>query len=81
MEKNKLLRCPFCGGRADISPVYALGGKYKGLYTVFCANVLGCSASVVGEECLDECEAKSSAIERWNRRAERMAGNGKEILL
>lgn len=69
MTGVELKRCPFCGAPADISPVYALGGKYEGYYTVFCTNVLGCSASVVGEECLDEWEAKASAIERWNRRA------------
>lgn len=69
MEKVELKRCPFCGVPADISRVYALGGKYKGFYTVFCTNVLGCSAAVDGEDCVDEDEARRSAIERWNRRA------------
>jgi hypothetical protein len=54
---------------ADISRVYDENGKYKGYYTVFCTNELGCSASVVGEDCVDEDEARWSAIERWNRRA------------
>ena len=70
MNENKLKRCPFCGGHAAISPVYAEGGKYKGYYTVFCTNELGCSAAVVGDDDLDEGEAKASAIERWNRRAD-----------
>lgn len=69
MEKIDLKRCPFCGAPATISRVYALGGKYKGYYTVFCTNELGCSAAVVGDDDLDEGEAKASAIERWNRRA------------
>jgi Lar family restriction alleviation protein len=72
MAEKKLKRCPFCGAPADISRVYDENGKYKGFYTVFCTNVLGCGAGVdSGDEYLylDEDEARWSAIERWNRRA------------
>ena len=65
---NKLKHCPFCGAPADISPIYADGGKYSGSYTVFCTNVLGCSASVASDVYLNEDEAKAEAIEMWNRR-------------
>lgn len=75
MAENKLKRCPFCGGRADISRVYDVNGKYKNCYTVFCTNIYECGASVDGHEYSWEEAAKDSAINTWNRRD----GDGKAV--
>jgi Lar family restriction alleviation protein len=73
MAEKKLKRCPFCGGRAEISRVYDVNGKYKNCYTVFCTNICDCGASVDGHEYSWEAAAKDSAINTWNRRADNEA--------
>lgn len=56
MVENKLMPCPFCGGRAEVHK-----NLFSQTYSVECKK---CTAKVTG------CETSGKAFEMWNRRAD-----------
>ena len=55
---EELKRCPFCGGKAEIVPVYDNESGFSG-YAVICAD---CGCGTIGSE--DEIDA----VNAWNTR-------------
>lgn len=53
MEKSKLLRCPFCGGEADVDI-----GNFGGM-VCYCKKCFSQGK---------QCETKEEAIKSWNKR-------------
>ena len=73
--EEKLKPCPFCGGKAEISP-------YNGSKTIVCMNCLCMSAAYKGDN------AKEEAVVTWNNRPdnwisveERLPENNQEVLV
>lgn len=58
MDETSLKKCPFCGGNAEIVPVYDSESGFFG-YAVMCID---CGCGTTGSE--DENEV----ISQWNRR-------------
>ena len=56
----ELKLCPFCGGKAEIVPVYDNESGFSG-FSVCCAD---CYCGTVG------CEDELDAVDAWNSRIE-----------